>query len=87
MCVCVCVCVCVRACVNKRSAMGELMSKLHEHKNNTDIPLYQIYLSKLQEIILKSYRLNFFQRNRHWLLPQSPDDFGISCEPFQRTFL
>ena len=39
--------------------MDQLSSILHKNENNTDIPLYHIYLPKLH--ILKHYRLNLFK--------------------------
>ena len=41
--------------------MDQLSSKICRKEKNTDISLYQIYLSKLHESILKYYRLNLFQ--------------------------
>ena len=41
--------------------MGKLLSKLCENENNTDTSLYQVYLPKLHENILKYYRLNLFK--------------------------
>ena len=41
--------------------MSVLLSKIHKKENNTDISLYQIYLSKLYENILKYYRLCLFK--------------------------
>ena len=40
--------------------MIKLSSKLRRNENNTDISLYQIYLPKLYENILKYYKLNLF---------------------------
>ena len=37
--------------------MGQLSSELRINENNTDISLYQIYLPKLYEYILKYYRV------------------------------
>ena len=37
--------------------MGKLSSKLCKNENYIDVPLYQIYLPKLHENILKYYRL------------------------------
>ena len=41
----------------------QLLSKINKNKNNTDISLYQIYLQKLHENILKYYRLNLFKKS------------------------
>ena len=40
--------------------MGELLSKLYKKENNIEISLYEIYLLKLHENILKYKRLNSF---------------------------
>ena len=53
----------------------KLSSKLHK-KENTDIPLNQMFI-KLHENILKYYRLNSY-----WLQPWPQDDFGISYKHF-----
>ena len=42
----VCVCACLLGAMSK-------LSKLHKNKNNADISLYQIYLLKFHESILK----------------------------------
>ena len=44
-----------------QGVIDELSSKLHKNGNNYDISLYQIYLPKLYENILKYYRLNLFK--------------------------
>ena len=41
--------------------MGKLLTKLSKNKNKTNISLYQIYLTKLHEKILKHNRLNLFK--------------------------
>ena len=40
--------------------IDKLLSKLSKNENNTDISLYQIYLGKLHENILKYSTLNSF---------------------------
>ena len=40
--------------------------------------IYKNYM-KIYEIL----RIKFIERNRHWLQPRSPNDFGISCKPFR----
>ena len=45
----------------KTSAMGKASSKLRKNWNYTDTSLYQIYLLKLHENILKPYRLDLFK--------------------------
>ena len=40
--------------------------------------IYQNYMKYLEILEIK-----FIQRNCHWLEPQPPYDFGISCKPFQ----
>ena len=62
--------------------MGQL-SQLCKYENNTDISLYQLYLTKLHENIFKYYRLHFFKEiaigfNKGLQL----DNFGISCKSF-----
>ena len=42
-------------------ATGRLSFKWSRNENNTNILLYQIYLWKLHENILKYYRLNLFK--------------------------
>ena len=37
--------------------MGQLSSQLGKNENNTDTTLYQIYLLKLHENILKSHEI------------------------------
>ena len=41
--------------------MGQLSCKLLKNKNNTGISLNQTYLPKLEENILKYYRLKLFK--------------------------
>ena len=41
--------------------MCKLSSELHKNANRTNILLYQIYLPKLHENILKYYRLDLFK--------------------------
>ena len=41
--------------------MSQLLCRVHKKENNTNILLYQIYLPKLPENILKYYRLNLFK--------------------------
>ena len=41
--------------------MSDLSSKWHKNENNTDNLLYQIYLPKLNENILKYSRLNLLK--------------------------
>ena len=41
--------------------MSELSSKLRKNENNIDMSLYQTYLAKLHENILKYNRLNLFK--------------------------
>ena len=41
--------------------MGKLPSKLCKNENNTDILIYQLYLPKLHENIVKYYKLNLFR--------------------------
>ena len=41
--------------------MGELLSKLRKKEHNTDTSIYQIYLPKLHESIMKYYRFNLFK--------------------------
>ena len=44
-----------------KGVIGKLSSKFHKNENNIDISLYQIYLPKLHENILKYLRLNLFK--------------------------
>ena len=46
--------------LNLLGAIDKLMSKLPQH-DNTDIPLYPVYLPKLHKNFLKYYRLNLFK--------------------------
>ena len=46
---------------HSQGAIGKFLSKLCKNENNTNISLYQIYLPKLQENILKYYRFNLFK--------------------------
>ena len=41
--------------------MHKLLTKLHKNENDFDISLYQIYLPKLHENILKNYSFNGFK--------------------------
>ena len=41
--------------------MGKILSKSNKNENNTDILLYQIYLPRLHENILKYDELEFFK--------------------------
>ena len=66
--------------------IGTQPSKLHKKEENTDRSLYQIYLSKLNENMLKYNRYILFKENLNWLLLQVPDDFGMSRKTF-RLFL
>ena len=43
--------------------MSKLLSKLRKNENNTDIPLYQIYLPQLHENIWKYYWLDSFDES------------------------
>ena len=42
-------------------AMCKLSSKLRGNENNSDILIYQLYLLKLHENVLKYYRLDLFE--------------------------
>ena len=42
------------------------------------VSITQVYLPKLYENILKTYRFNLFKEFVNWLQPQFPDDFRIS---------
>ena len=78
--VCVSVCVCVCVCV--QSAMSKLSSKSCKIQNDTDISLYQIYLPKLLENILKFYRLDLFKEiaicfnHGHQTTSESPESIS-----------
>ena len=52
---------CIYVCVHINDMMSKLSSKLCKNVNNTDISLYQIYLLKLHENILKYLRLNLLK--------------------------
>ena len=57
-----CVCVYIYIHTHTECMMGKPSSKLHKNENTTDITLYQIYLIKLHENILKYYRFNLFKQ-------------------------
>ena len=66
--------------------MDKLPSKFYKNENNTDISLYQLYLSKLNENILKYERWNLFKEINisfnHWLQMILEFSESLSDNPF-----
>ena len=66
--------------INVQKSMCKL-SKLH--KNAIHISFYQIYLPKLDEIILKYYRMNLFKETTIGFNYNL--QIEIPCKPFQQS--
>ena len=71
---CVCVCVCVYKC-----GWSELRKMKHWHPTLSDI------FAKNYMKISWNNKDWIYSKNCHWLPPQPPDNYGISCSPFRQS--